>query len=100
MDEAEHDIKKLSRHHHLDIMRKPNPIIVLLYIQNSHTKMQVKCDSEKSHAINLEKFCHFVVFARFEAVTSSASNNFFWTPPSNNSQYLTEMTPQLSDIEN
>ena len=24
----------------LDIMRKPNPIIVLLYIQNSHTKMQ------------------------------------------------------------
>ena len=26
----------------LDIMRNPNPIIVLLYIQNSHTKIQAK----------------------------------------------------------
>ena len=72
----------------LDIMRKPNPIIVLLYIQNSHTKMQAKCGS---NAINLAKFCYFVIFARFEVVTSSASNNFFFTPPSNNSQYSTEM---------
>ena len=37
----------------LDIMHKLNPIIVLLYIQNSHTKMQAKCDSKKTHAINL-----------------------------------------------
>ena len=62
----------------LDVMRKPNPIIVLLYIQNSHTKMQAKCGSKKTHAINLAKFCYFR--ARFEVVTSSASNIFFWTP--------------------
>ena len=43
-------------------MRKPNPIIVLLYIQNSHTKMQAKCGSKKTRAI-------------------------FWTPPSNNSVF-------------
>ena len=61
----------------LDIMRKPNPTIVLLYIQNSHTKMQAKCGSKKSHAINLTKFCYFVIFARFEVMTSSASNIFF-----------------------
>ena len=85
----------------LDIMRKLNPIIVLLYIQNSHTKMQAKCGSKKTHAINLAKCCYFVIFARFEVVTSSASNNsFFWTPPSNNSQYSTEMTPQLPDNAN
>ena len=41
----------------LDIMCKPNPIIVLLYIQNSHTKMQAKCGSKKTHAINFAKFC-------------------------------------------
>ena len=40
----------------LDIMCKPNPIIVLLCVQNSHTKMQAKCGSKKTHAINLEKF--------------------------------------------
>ena len=50
----------------LDIMRKPNPIIVLLYIQNSHTKMQAKCGSKKSHAINLAKFGYFEIFVRFE----------------------------------
>ena len=54
----------------LDIMRKPNPIIILLYIQ-------AKCGRKKSHAINLAKFCYFVIFARFEVVTSSASNKFF-----------------------
>ena len=36
----------------------------------------------------------------FEVVMSSASNNFFWTLPPNNSQYSTEMMPQLPDIEN
>ena len=62
----------------LDIIRKPNPIIVLLYIQNSHTKMQPKCGSKKTHAINLAKFCYFVIFARFEVVTLSTSKeNFF-----------------------
>ena len=61
-----------------DIMRKPNPIIVLLYIQNSHTKMQAKCGSKKTHAINLAKCCYFVIFARFEVVTSSTSNKFFF----------------------
>ena len=65
----------------LDSMRKPNPIIVLLYIQNSHTKMQAKCGSKKTHAINLAKLCYFVIFVRFEVVTSSVSNDFFWTPP-------------------
>ena len=62
----------------LDIMRKPNPIIVLLYIQNSHTKMQAKCGSKKTCAINLAKFCYFVIFAHFEVVTSSASNKGFF----------------------
>ena len=74
----------------IDTMRTPNPIIVLLYIQNSHTKMQAKYGSKKSHAINLAKFGYFVIFARFEVT-------FFWTPPS---KKCTEMTPQLPDIEN
>ena len=43
----------------LDIMPKPNPIIVLLYIQNSYTKMQAKCGSRKTCAINLAKFSYF-----------------------------------------
>ena len=43
----------------LDIMRKPNPKIVLLYIQNNHTKVQAKCGSKKTHAINFAKFCNF-----------------------------------------
>ena len=55
-------------------MRKPNPIIVLLYIQNSRTKMQVKYGSKKT---NLAKCCYFVIFARFEVVTSSAPKYFF-----------------------
>ena len=54
----------------LDIMRKPNPIIVLLYIQSSHTKMQAKCGSKKTH--------YFEIFTRFEVVMSSASNNIFF----------------------
>ena len=84
----------------LDIMRKPNPIIVLLYIQNSHTKMQANCGSKKTCAIDFAKFYYFVIFARFEVVTI---NNIFFldtVPPCNNSQYSTEMTPQLPDIEN
>ena len=72
-------------------MGKPNSIIVLLYIQNSHTKMQAKCGSIKTRARNLAKFCDFVIFARFEEMTSLASHN---------SQYSTQMTPQLLDIEN
>ena len=60
--------------------------------------MQAKCGSKKTPAINLPKFWYFVIFARFEVVTSSASNIFFfWTPPK---KYLTEMTPQLPDIDN
>ena len=59
----------------LDIMRNLNPITVLLFIQNSHTKMQAKYGSKKTCAINLAKFCYFVIFAHFEVVTSSASNN-------------------------
>ena len=54
MDEAEHD-QEFSRPEVwviLDIIRKPNPIIVLLYI---HTKMQAKSGSKKTHAINLAK---------------------------------------------
>ena len=82
----------------IDIMRMPNPIIVLLYIQSNHTKTQAKCGSKKTHAINLSKLCHFVIFARFEVVTSSASNNFFLD--TSVEFYLTEMTPQLTDIEN
>ena len=50
-------------------MRQPNPIIVLLYIQNSHTKIQAKCGKKKTHAINLAKCWYFIIFARFEAVT-------------------------------
>ena len=38
------------------IMRKSNPIIVLLYIQNSHTKMQAKCGRKETHASNLANF--------------------------------------------
>ena len=82
----------------LGIMRKQNPIIVLLYIQNSHTKMQVKCGSKKTRD-SCYKILLFVIFARFEVVTSSASN-IFLTPPSNNAQYSPEMTSKLPDIEN
>ena len=77
LDEAEHDIKNYPDRGQcylpkpkadadnrltevwiiLDIIHKRNPIIVLLYIQNSHTKMQAKCGSKKTHAINLAKFC-------------------------------------------
>ena len=69
LDEAEHDITEVNVICRslmqitlteawiiLDIMRKPNPIIVLLYIQNSHIRMQAKCGSKKTHAIN-----HFVI---------------------------------------
>ena len=31
--------------------------------------MQAECGSKKTHAINLAKFCNFVIFARFEVVT-------------------------------
>ena len=55
----------------LDIMRKPNPIIVLLYIQNSHTKMQEKYGSKKTHAINLAKFCYFVIFGHLWPIIHS-----------------------------
>ena len=54
--------------------------------------MQVKCGSKKT--------CYFVIFMRFEVVTSQRPIIFFLTPPSNNSQYSTEMTLQLPDIEN
>ena len=68
------------------IMRKPNPITVLLYIQNSHkcTKMQAKCGSKKLMQLILGNFVIFVISTRFD-VTSSASNNIFLTPLSNNS---------------
>ena len=52
-------------------MRKPNPIIVLLYIQNSHTKMQEKYGSKKTHAINLAKFCYFVIFGHLWPIIHS-----------------------------
>ena len=87
----------------LDIMRKPNPIIVLLYIQNSD-----RCKKRfvvKTRVINFPNCCEpFLLFCNFrglEVVTSSASNNFFfWTAPSNNSRYSAEMIPRLPDIEN
>ena len=61
----------------IDIMRMPNPRVIL-YIHNNHTKMQAMCASKRTHAINLAKFCYqFVIFARFEVVTSSAPNNYF-----------------------
>ena len=34
--------------------------------KNSHIKMKAKCGSKKTHAINIAKFCYFVIFARFE----------------------------------
>ena len=69
----------------LDIMRKPNPIIVLLYIQNSHAKIQVdifpililQCSLRQQSQTYCKPFCYFLIFARFEIVTSSASNMFF-----------------------
>ena len=72
-------VKKLMRLtlQNFVILTEVCPIIVLLYIQNSHTKMQANCGSKKTHAINIATFCYFVIFARFELVTSSESNNFF-----------------------
>ena len=61
--------------------------------------MQAKC-GKKTRAINLAKFCYFVIFARFEVVTSSTSKGIFLghlRPIINN---IREMTPQLPDIEN
>ena len=58
----------------LDIMRKPNPIIVLLYIQNSDRckkRFAVKRLVRLTFQIAAGHVCCFVV------VTSSASNNIF-----------------------
>ena len=66
-----------------------NTIIVLLYSQNS----RAKSGSKKTHAINFGIFCYFS--ALWYSDISASNNFFFWTPPSNNSQYSTEMTPQL-----
>ena len=55
----------------------------------------------RTDAINLAKFCYFVIVARFEVVTSSGPyNDFFWTLSSNISQYSTEMKTQFPDTEN
>ena len=59
----------------LDIMRKRNQIIFLLYIQNSGRW-------KKRFAVN------------------SRSMIFFWTASSNNSLYSAEMMSRLPDIEN
>ena len=42
--------------------------------------MQAKCGSKKTRAINLAKFCYFLIFARFEVVTYNivAYNNVFF----------------------
>ena len=61
--------------------------------------MLAKCGSKKLMQLILENFVIFVISTRFE-LTSSASNNIFLTPLSNNSHYLTEMTPQVLNMEN
>ena len=75
-------------------MGKPNPIIILLYIQNSHTKMQAKCGSIKTRASNFAKFCYFIIFAPFEEMTSLAS---LASLNVNNSQYSTQLTVECTN---
>ena len=83
-------------------MRKPNPIIILLYIQNSHTKMQdavspiliLQCRLREQKQSTAS---HFVILY-FSLLTSSAFNNtFFLTPLSNNSQYSTQLTVECTN---
>ena len=45
------------------------------YHSKYHSKYQANFGSEKTLVKN---FCYFVIFARFEVVTSSASNNIFF----------------------
>ena len=72
----------------LDIMRKPNPIIVLLYIENSDRckkRFVVKRLVKLTFQTAADHFCCFVIFA---------------AAPSNNSRYLAEMMSRLPGIEN
>ena len=84
----------------LDIMRKPNPIIVLSYIQNSKrykerfaVKRLVRLKTAAGH------FCCSVIFAALKWLRHQHPIIFFSTTPSNNSRYSANRMSQLPDIE-
>ena len=77
----------------LDIMRKWNPVVALLYIQNGD-----RC--KKRFAVIWT--CYFVIFGAFRWLRHQRPIIFFFflRIPSNNSRYSTEMMSRLLDIEN
>ena len=84
------------------IMREPNPIIVLLYIQNSDRckkRFAVKRLVRLTFQTAAGHFCCFVIFAALKRLRHQRPIIFF-TAPSNNSRYSAEMMPRLPDIEN
>ena len=74
----------------LDFMQKPNPIIVLLYIQNSDQckkRFAVKRLMRLSLQTATGYFCCFVIFAALRWLRHQRPIIFCWTAQSNNSRY-------------
>ena len=87
----------------LDIMRKPNPIIVLLYIQNSDRckkRFTVKRLERLTFQTAAGHFRCFIIFVALWWLRHQCPIIFFWTAPSNNSRYSAEMMSRFPDIEN
>ena len=87
----------------LDIMRKPNPIIVLLYIQNSDRCKKifaVKRLVRLTFQTAADHFCCFVIFTALRWLRHQRPIIFFWAAPSNNSRYSAEMMSRLPNIDN
>ena len=90
----------------LDIMRKPNPIIVLLYIPNSDRRKEifpVKRLVRFTFQTAAGYFCCFVVFAALSWLRPQRPIIFlcfFLTAPSNNSRHSAKVMLRLPDIEN
>ena len=88
----------------LDNMRKPNPIIVLLYIQNNHRckkRFAVKILLRLTFRTVAGHFCCFVISTTLRWLRHQCPIIlFFWTAPSNFLQYSAEMMSRLSGNEN
>ena len=124
LDEAEHDMKNypdlgqyhppqpsaladnidlgLINWHNIELGRKPNPIIVLLHIQNSgrcKKRFAIKRLVRLTFQTAAGHFCCFVIFAALR-LCHQRPIIFFWSAQSNNSRYLAEMISRLPDVQN
>ena len=78
----------------LDIMRKQNPTIVLLYIQNSDRckkRFAVKRLVRLTFQTAAGHFCRFLIFAALRWLSHQHPIIFFCTAPSNKEQLFTEV---------